>query len=160
MARRVVVISGYMSPVHSGHCDYARLAKEFAGPDGFVYCIVNNDNQAILKKGYSFVPQEDRLAVMGALKYVDHAVLSIDEDRTVCKTIEMLCQNSSPDFPKPTHFANGGDVTPGNPCPESIVCDKHDVELVYGLGDKIQSSSWILEKSVKAAYEKMYAPEK
>lgn len=39
--KKVVVISGYFSPSHAGHCDYARLAKEFAGPDGIVYVIVN-----------------------------------------------------------------------------------------------------------------------
>jgi cytidyltransferase-like protein len=152
--RKVVVVSGYFNPCHRGHVDYCRLAKEFAGPDGVVYVIVNSDNQSVLKKKFSFVPQDDRIAVMGSLKYVDGAFLSIDEDRTVCKTIEWLCANA--EF-KPTHFANGGDVTPGAPCPEEVVCKAHGVELVYGLGDKVQSSSWILDKSVKDAYNVLFA---
>lgn len=151
--RKVVVISGYFNVPHQGHIDYARLAKEFAGPDGVVYVIVNSDYQSCLKKKFSFVPEDDRLAVMGALRYVDKAFLSIDKDRTVCKTIEWLCQNA--EF-KPTHFANGGDVTPGAPCPEEVVCKANGVELVYGLGDKIQSSSWILDKSVKEAYNVLF----
>jgi cytidyltransferase-like protein len=151
--RKVVVISGYYNPVHAGHVEYARLAKEFAGKDGLVYVIVNSDKQAVLKKKFSFVPENDRLAVMSALKYVDKAFLSIDKDRTVCKTIQMLCDTMEP---KPTHFANGGDVTPDAPCPEEVVCSQNGMQLVYGLGDKIQSSSWILDKSVKDAYNVLF----
>jgi cytidyltransferase-like protein len=152
--RKVVVISGYFNPgPHRGHVDYARLAKEFAGPDGIVYVIVNTDHQAVLKKGFSFIPEEDRVAAMGALKYVDGAYLSVDTDRSVCKSIEWLYNNAPH---KPTHFANGGDQTADRACPEEVVCKKLGIELVYGLGDKIQSSSWILEKSVKDAYRMMF----
>ena len=154
--RRVVVISGYANPIHRGHCDYCRLAKEFAGPDGLVYFIVNSDAQSRLKKGFSFVPEEDRLAVVGAIRHVDRAVLSIDDDRTVCRTIEWLL--SSSDFERPTHFANGGDVTAYSPAPESAVCASNGIAMVYGLGDKVQSSSWILERSVMDAYEALFEP--
>lgn len=150
--KRVVIISGYFVCAHRGHCDYAKYAKEFAGPDGKVICIVNNDHQAVLKKGYSFVPQEDRLAIMAAMKFVDKAVLSIDTDRTVCKTIQMLCDTEEC---SPTHVLNGGDVTENCKCPEEEVCMRNHIECLYGFGDKIQSSSWILENSVKVAYEKM-----
>jgi hypothetical protein len=118
-----------------------KMAKEFAGPDGFLYCIVNNDHQACLKKGYSFMPLKDRLSIIGAIKYVDEAVASIDTDRTVCETIRMLCKR--PGGPRPTHCANGGDVLPGG-SPEDKVCKEFGIEMVFGLGDKIQSSSWII----------------
>jgi D-beta-D-heptose 7-phosphate kinase/D-beta-D-heptose 1-phosphate adenosyltransferase len=146
---KIVVVSGYYSPIHAGHIEYFRMAKEFAGPDGLVYCIVNSDQQSVLKKGYSFVPEKDRLEVIKAIKYIDHAVLSIDMDRTVCKTLEMMCKDG--EFGKPTHFANGGDVTSGSRCPEERVCESFGINLVYGLGDKIQSSSWIIEASIKEA---------
>jgi cytidyltransferase-like protein len=152
-SKKVVVISGHYNVPHKGHVEYARIAKEFAGPDGIVYVIVNSDQQSILKKGFSFVPEDDRLAVMGSLRWVDKAFLSIDTDRTVCATIEWLCNNAEH---KPTHFCNGGDVTPNSPCPEEAVCKKNGMELVYGLGDKVQSSSWILDKSVKQAYEILF----
>jgi len=151
--KKVVIVSGYFVFCHKGHIDYVKLAKEFAGPDGYVYCIVNNDQQAILKKGYSFIPEDDRVAVMGALKYVDKVVLSIDTDRTVSKTIQMIYDEYSP---KPTYFLNGGDVTSNSNCPEETVCKKNNIELVYGFGDKIQSTSWILDKSVKTAYDIMF----
>lgn len=153
MTRKVVVISGYFNVAHAGHVEYAKLAREFAGDDGIVYVIVNSDQQSILKKKFSFVPENDRVAVMGALRYVDQAFLSIDTDRTVCKTIEYLCKYAAY---KPTHFANGGDVTAGSPCPEEGVCNENGINLVYGLGDKIQSSSWILDKSVKDAHNVLF----
>jgi D-beta-D-heptose 7-phosphate kinase/D-beta-D-heptose 1-phosphate adenosyltransferase len=151
---KVVVVSGYFSPIHEGHVEYFRMAKQYAGPNGLVYVIVNSDVQSILKKKFSFVPEQDRLAVIRAIKYVDRAILSIDTDRTVCKTIQMICDNKY--FQTPTHFANGGDVTCSSPCPEESVCDENGINLVYGLGDKIQSSSWILEKSVLEAYKHMF----
>jgi D-beta-D-heptose 7-phosphate kinase/D-beta-D-heptose 1-phosphate adenosyltransferase len=153
--RKVVVISGYYNPIHKGHCAYAAAAKRFAGEDGLVYAIVNSDKQSHLKKGFSFVPEDDRLEVMQSLRCVDMAFISIDDDRTVCKTIQMLC-DIMPEGEKPTHFANGGDVTSDAPCPEEPICAQNGIELVYGLGDKIQSSSWILDKSVKEAYHILF----
>jgi cytidyltransferase-like protein len=146
--RSIVIVSGYYSPIHSGHIEYFKLAKEFAGENGLVYAIVNSDKQSILKKKYSFIPEQDRLSVVSACRYIDKAFLSIDTDRTVCATIKMICKNV-----KVTHFANGGDVTALSSCPETTVCEENGINLVYGLGDKIQSSSWILEKSIKEAYK-------
>lgn len=149
--QNVVVISGYFSPIHKAHCEYAKNAKELAGPDGLVYVIVNNDLQSILKKGYSFIPEQDRLAVLSSLKYVDKAFLSIDTDRTVCKTLQMICDTEEY---KPTHWFNEGDQLTG--CSEEPVCETNNIIVTYGKSPKTQSSSWILENSVKIAYEKMY----
>jgi len=88
--------------------------------------------------------EEDRLAVVSSIKFVDKGIISIDKDRTVCETIKKLIDDK--EFGNITHFANGGDVTSHTKCPEEDICKINNVELVYGLGDKIQSSSWILEK--------------
>jgi D-beta-D-heptose 7-phosphate kinase/D-beta-D-heptose 1-phosphate adenosyltransferase len=156
MLTRVVVISGYFSPIHGAHCEYAKNAKELAGPNGLVYAIVNNDYQSILKKGYSFIPENDRLAVVSSLKYVDKAFLSIDTDRSVCKTLQNICDKEQ--F-KPTHWFNEADVNINNRCPEELVCEKNKIIVSYGSSPKTQSSSWILEKSVKAAYDIMFKVE-
>jgi D-beta-D-heptose 7-phosphate kinase/D-beta-D-heptose 1-phosphate adenosyltransferase len=156
MAPKVVVVSGHIQCIHRGHIEMARLAREFAGPDGRLIFIVNSDHQSKLKKGYSFVPEGDRLAVAAELRCVDRAVLSIDRDRTVCATIDALCRDAEPGW-RPTHFANGGDVTPQSPCPEEGVCRRNGIELVYGLGAKVQSTTDILETSVPVAYAAMAA---
>ena len=42
-------------------------------------------------------------------------------------------------------FANGGDQN-NDTIPERPVCDEMGIALIDGLGDKIQSSSWLLKK--------------
>ena len=42
-------------------------------------------------------------------------------------------------------FANGGDQN-NDTIPEKTICEKLNVHLIDGLGDKIQSSSWLLGK--------------
>jgi hypothetical protein len=44
-------------------------------------------------------------------------------------------------------FANGGDQN-NETIPEIPVCKELGVELIDGLGDKIQSSSWLLKSDI------------
>ena len=150
-AGEVVIVSLYASPIHRGHIDYIHRAREIAGPHGRVYAIVNTDQQSILKKGYSFVPETDRLAVVGALRDVDRVFLSIDTDRSVCQTIAWICDTV---VPRPTVIYNEGDVTGG--CPEERIGREYDLRMIYGNTPKVQSSSWILEHSVTRAYHHMH----
>ena len=99
--------------------------------------IVNNDEQAILKKGKAFMPVDERIKIIKELKCVDYVVKSVDLDRTVCKTLETV-------EPRPTYFCNGGDQN-NNSIPESEICNKLGIELRDGFGDKIQSSSWLIK---------------
>lgn len=123
-----VAVSGYFDPIHVGHLEYFKYAKELGT---HLVVIVNNDHQCSLKKGKSFMAEKDRVKIVEAIKGVDEVVLSVDEDRTVCKTLEMV----NPDI-----FANGGDRH-NKEIPESKVCRKCNIKLVDGLGNKIRSSS-------------------
>ena len=42
-------------------------------------------------------------------------------------------------------FCNGGDRTNGTNTPEHSVCAELGMHTIYGLGDKIQSSSWLIQ---------------
>ena len=53
-----VAISGYFDPIHIGHLEYIRLARELGD---YLIVIVNNDKQAFLKKGKSFMCEEGRV---------------------------------------------------------------------------------------------------
>lgn len=128
---RVVCASMYGDPLHVGHLEYLKKAREIAGKDGKVVVIVNNDRQASLKKGRSFMKDTERMEIIRHLKMVDQVVLSIDQDKTVCRTLELL---------RPTHFVNGGDQFNHN-IPERPICEKLGIILMDGLGEKIQSSS-------------------
>ena len=95
--------------------------------------IVNNDKQTILKKGKSFMNEKDRMEIVSALQCVDEVFLSIDDDKSVCKSLEFL---------KPSIFANGGDRSLSE-IPETAIIDKYSIKMVDGLGAKIRSSSKI-----------------
>jgi rfaE bifunctional protein nucleotidyltransferase chain/domain len=132
----VVAASGYFDPLHIGHIEYLNMAKALGDK---LIVIVNNDNQAKLKKGHSFMPEKERVKIMESLKSVDEVFLSIDNDMTVCKSLEKI---------KPDIFAKGGDRF-SNEIPESKVCKKNNIKIIDGLGKKIQSSSWLINKSEK-----------
>ena len=123
-----VAVSGYFDPIHVGHLEYLRMAKELG--DSLVV-IVNNNYQCKLKKGKHFMDENDRVEIVKALRFVDEVFLSVDKDRTVCKSLEEI---------KPDVFANGGDRATSE-VPETPVCKKFNIKMVDGLGDKIRSSS-------------------
>lgn len=139
-APAVVVVSGYFCPLHEGHIELFRCAREFAGPKGKVVVIVNSDEQAVRKRGLCAVLMCTRLAVLRAVRYVDEVVSSIDTDRTVCATLDMLCQREEECGSRPTHFANAGDRS-SDEVPESAVCRRHGIVMQDLPGAKVNSSS-------------------
>ena len=125
---KVVAISGYFDPIHVGHLEYINMAKKLGDK---LVVIVNNNYQCELKKGKPFMDEKDRATIVSNLKNVDEVFLSIDEDKTVCASLEKI---------KPDIFANGGDRK-NYEIPESVICKKYDIKIIDGLGDKIRSSS-------------------
>ena len=125
---KVVAVSGYFDPIHVGHLDYLEMSKKLGDK---LVVIVNNNNQCVLKKGKPFMDEDDRVRIVKSLSIVDEVFLSIDTDKTVCKSLEAI---------KPDVFANGGDRATSE-VPESLICDKYNIKMIDGLGDKIRSSS-------------------
>ena len=123
-----IAVSGYFDPIHVGHLEYLKMAKSLGD---ILVVIVNNNHQCVLKKGKFFMDENDRLEIVKAIKYVDEVVLSVDQDKTVCKSLELI---------RPNIFANGGDRSTDE-VPETSVCKKYKIEMVDGLGKKIRSSS-------------------
>jgi cytidyltransferase-like protein len=132
---KIVCVSGYFDPLHIGHLEYFKKAKKIGTK---LMVIVNNDHQASLKKGKSFMHFDERIQIIKELRCVDIVIKSIDKDRTVCKTLKNV-------QPKPDYFCNGGDQN-NNTIPETNVCLERGIELRDGFGAKIQSSSWLLNK--------------
>jgi cytidyltransferase-like protein len=132
----IACVSGYFDPIHIGHIEYFKLSKNVADK---LMVIVNNDDQAVLKKGKAFMPADERIKIIQELKCVDYVVKSIDLDRTVRQTLASVS-------PRPTFFCNGGDQN-NNSIPESAICEKLGIVLLDGFGNKIQSSSWLIKGS-------------
>jgi len=139
MKKKGVIVSGYFNPIHKGHLEYFNNAKVLADE---LFVIVNNDHQRALKGSKEFQKEDERMIIVSNIKAVDHAVLSVDEDRTVCITLKKIAEEfgQSHDLA----FANGGDQN-NDTIPERPICEKMGIALIDGLGDKIQSSSWLLK---------------
>jgi cytidyltransferase-like protein len=136
---KIVIVSGYFNPLHKGHIEYFNKSKEHGDK---LYVIVNNDKQRELKGSKEFQDEYERIFIIQNLKMVDRVFLSIDTDRTVCQTISMI--HSLEDPSDELFFANGGDQV-NDTIPERQVCDWLGIKLIDGLGDKIQSSSWLIK---------------
>ena len=139
MKKKAIIVSGYFNPLHKGHLEYFNNAKALCDE---LFVIVNNDHQRELKGSKAFQDEEERLLIVSNIKAVDKAVLSVDQDRMVCESIRMLVTRYGEDYD--LAFANGGDQN-NETIPEIPVCKELGIELIDGLGDKIQSSSWLLK---------------
>ena len=140
MNKKLIIVSGYFNPLHIGHIDYFENAKK--GFDKLIV-IVNNDFQRKLKGSKEFMLEDERVSIINALSITDKVFLSVDKDRSVSKTINKiyLLYNDEYDI----FFGNGGDQSSKN-VPENEICKELGVRLIDGLGEKIQSSSWLLNK--------------
>ena len=141
MKKKAIIVSGYFNPLHKGHLEYFNNAKALCDE---LFVIVNSDHQRQLKGSKPFQAEQERLLIVSNIKAVDKAFLSVDQDRTVCESIRLLANEYGADYD--LAFANGGDQN-NDTIPEIPVCKELGVALIDGLGDKIQSSSWLLEKT-------------
>ena len=131
----LVIISGYFSPLHCGHLD---MIEDAASRGDKVAVIVNNNAQQILKKGKLIIDEADRLRIVQALRMVDEAMVSIDDDNTVSASIAAIAERH------PDHriiFGNGGDRDSGAVVPESSVCERYGIEMVFDMGGTAKRDS-------------------
>jgi len=140
---KAIIVSGYFNPLHKGHLDLFKKAKSQADK---LWVIVNSDFQRELKGSTEFMSDTERLEIVKAIKWVDYALISSDRDRTQCYTLQQFHEMFSDKYD--LAFANGGDQT-NDTIPEKEVCERLGIELLDGLGDKIQSSSWLLKADLK-----------
>lgn len=133
---KIVVVSGGFDPIHVGH---VRMIKEAAALGDELVVVINNDNWLRKKKGFVFMPEEQRREMVEAITGVDRVVLTEhvadDEDVSVVNALRAI---------RPNVFANGGDRFSDN-IPEAILCKELGIETVFnvGQGGKMQSSSWL-----------------
>ena len=138
--KKAIIVSGYFNPLHKGHLDLFKQAKK-AGD--ILIVIVNNDKQREMKGSKIFQDEAERTSIIRALTLVDMAWISVDEDSTQNATLRLMVEKFYGSMK--LAFANGGDQN-NETIPERKVCEQFDIELIDGLGDKIQSSSWLLDK--------------
>lgn len=130
----LIAVSGGFDPIHIGHIRMIRDASRY----GDVMVIINSDDWLQRKKGYVFMPWQERAEIVGNIKGVSLIVAVNDEDGTVCEALRRH---------KPDAFANGGDRKTEN-TPEMDVCEELGIQMMWAIGgnDKPQSSSWLVDK--------------
>ncbi len=135
----VVAVSGGFDPIHIGH---TRMFDEAKALGDELVVLLNNDNWLRKKKGYAFMPEQERKEIIESLRAVDRVVLTSHEenptDMSVCRDLERI---------RPDIFANGGDRTKSN-IPEVVTCKAIGAKMIFGIGKqgKVQSSSWLIER--------------
>jgi cytidyltransferase-like protein len=134
LKRSLVCTSGGFDPLHCGH---VRGIREAAGLAKFLLVIVNGDGFLNRKKGFAFMPHQERMEIVNAIRGVRFVVPWDDGTQTVCGALEII---------RPKIFAKGGDRIAGN-VPEEETCKRIGCKIVYGVGGgKIQSSQALTEK--------------
>lgn len=133
--KTAVIISGYFDPIHKGHIELINKAAEYGDE---VWVILNSDEQSKLKKGKSFMEQDERRIILSNIRKVNKVFISCDKDKSVNETLSLLYSVFLNEYE--FIFANGGDVNREN-CREEELCQKLGIVSLYELGDKIQSSS-------------------
>lgn len=130
-----VCVSGGFDPAHIGHLRYIQHASKY----GEVIVILNSDAWLKRKKGYIFMPFDQRKEMLLEFRSVSDVILAEDSDNTVCKSLIKI----RPDF-----FAKGGDRGPDN-TPEQEVCGHLGIEMLWGIGgdNKLASSSTLVSRS-------------
>ena len=137
---KAIIVSGYFNPLHKGHIELFQKAKKEGDT---LWVIVNSDLQRELKRSKEFMDQNERLTIVSAIEIVAKALISIDKDKTQCATLTDLADKYSSEYE--LYFANGGDQNIDS-IPEAPICREKGISLLEGLGDKIQSSAWLLKK--------------
>jgi D-beta-D-heptose 7-phosphate kinase/D-beta-D-heptose 1-phosphate adenosyltransferase len=138
--KKLVIVSGYFNPLHKGHLELFHRAR---GCGHKLFVIVNSDHQRKLKGSKEFQSEMERLIIIHNLRIVDESMISIDKDKTQCATLKYLSDIYGGEYR--LVFANGGDQN-NDTIPETYVCIDNEIELIDGLGAKVQSSSWLLNK--------------
>ncbi len=140
---RLVVTSGGFDPMHVGHLrcllESAELVRNIGGKAKLAV-IVNSDGFLLRKKGYAFMPENERMEIIAGVRGVDYVVPWDDGGQTVTGALAVL---------RPFAFTKGGDRDAASNVPEFDLCEQIGAQVIFGVGGgKIQSSSDLV-KAIK-----------
>jgi len=157
-----IAVSGGFDPIHEGHVALMEKAFIYGAMQHLprrdpmipiLTVILNNDNWLLKKKGYVFMPQENRKIILTALKYVHDVIITSHEpdpvDMSVCRELAEL---------KPDLFINGGEYNPTNTL-EYDFCLQHGITPVFNIVPAINSSSRLV-RDVVSKYLETICPQK
>lgn len=129
----IVVVAGNFFPLHDGHIDHLEKARKLGS---YLIAIIGSDDYLRARNKPIYLSLENRKKQLKA--WADAVIEVIDTDGTCARTLRML---------QPDIFVKGGDRTPNNmPENELKVCEEIGCDIVYGVGDLLNSSSEIIRE--------------
>lgn len=133
---RRVVVAGHFDPLHIGHLNHFQRARALGD---YLTVVINPDEDILRKRGLVFMSLGQRMALIRGLQCVDDVVVAIDTDGTVARTLRWL---------RPAIFAKGGDRRGVSDMPERevLACKEIDCQIVYGVGETLESSTSLLQR--------------
>ena len=152
--KKIVMVSGGFDPVHIGHVRLFQEAKKLGDE---LVVVINNDNWKRQKGKHVFMPEDERKEIIEAFACVDRVIITKQPKNP--KGPKAMSVRKELKKIKPHIFANGGDrdeedaKNPNSSLYYDIeTCRLLGIEMVFniGHGGKVQSSSWLVEKSVQA----------
>lgn len=137
---KVVLVTGGFDPLHSGHIEYFKAARELGDE---LWVGLNSDEWLARKKGRHFMPWNERASIVKNLSMVDRVIRFKDADNTASDAIHKALSVGADSIV----FANGGDRVSDNTPEQHAYGTAPNIEFVFGVGgeDKKNSSSWILK---------------
>lgn len=149
----ICVLSGGFDPLHVGHIRMIKAARLSAA---WLIVGLNSDEWLIRKKGKAFMPFEERREILMSIEGITDVIGFDDGDGTANALLREVNNMGSIfngychiniNMGKAVFFGNGGDRTAEN-IPELELCQELDIKMLWDLGgDKIQSSSTLLENA-------------
>ena len=142
-----VLVSGGFDPIHIGHVNLFREAKALGD---YLIVLANSDNWLMAKKGFVFMKQEERKAIIEAIRWVDEVQITSHKQNPADMSITEDLKRIKPDI-----FANGGDrdkkdadTASSSLNPEQALCQQLGIKMVFNVGGgKLQSSSELVKKA-------------
>lgn len=121
----IVMASGGFDPLHVGHIRYLRAAKKLGD---CLVVVLNGDSFLMRKKGYVFMPMEQRKEILQSFSFVDCVMPFEDDEDDVSKMIYNI---------RPNIFAKAGDRSISTlPSREIAACK----EVKCKIKDKLDNS--------------------
>ena len=138
---KVIVVSGGFDPVHSGHVNMMRDARELGDR---LIVLLNSDQWLTDKKGRPFMSFEEREIILQSFSFVDTVMAFDDSDGTACHGLQKI-KGIYPIHFNDIIFCNGGDRNNADQVPEAQI---PDITFKFGVGGdyKMNSSSKILNE--------------
>ena len=126
---RVAMVDGAFDPLHHGHIEYFRQARDRGAP---LLCNIASDSY-VAAKHKPLLAATERALVIDALSAIDYTMVSHSDTESVLREL------------RPTHYIKGKDWEGRLPPEQASICAEYGIEIVF-LDTVLESSTKLLQR--------------